>query len=89
MSQTVSVRLDDETLKKLDMMAKSADRSRAWLMSQAVKQYVEHEAWQLDAIRKSLEKLESGTAKFVEHDEVAQWLSSWGSDKEMESPQCG
>ena len=86
MSQTVSVRLDDETLKKLDMMAKSADRSRAWLMAQAVKQYVEHEAWQLDAIHKSLAKLESGKAKFVEHDVVAQWLSSWGSDKEMGRP---
>lgn len=35
-------------------MAKAADRSRAWLMSQAVRQYVEHEAWQIDAIKKIL-----------------------------------
>lgn len=89
MTQTVSVRIDEETLHKLDLMAKAADRSRAWLMSHAVKQYVEHEAWQLDAIKKSLEKLESGKAKFVEHDNVAQWLSSWGADQEVESPQCG
>lgn len=88
MSQTVSVRLDDETLKKLDMMAKSADRSRAWLMSQAVKQYVEHEAWQIDAIEESLKKLENGKAKFAAHADVAQWLSSWGSDSEAECPQC-
>lgn len=88
MSQTVSVRLDDETLKKLDLMAKAADRSRAWLMSQAVKQYVDHEAWQLDAIKKSLEKLESGKARFTDHADVARWLSAWGSDKEAERPQC-
>lgn len=88
MSQTVSVRLDDETLKKLDMMAKSADRSRAWLMSQAVKQYVEHEAWQIEAIEESLKKLEGGKAKFAAHSDVAQWLSSWGSDNETECPQC-
>jgi predicted transcriptional regulator len=88
MSQTVSVRLDDETLKKLDLMAKAADRSRAWLMSQAVKQYVDHEAWQLDAIKKSLEKLESGKARFADHANVAHWLSSWGSDTEAERPQC-
>jgi len=88
MSQTVSVRLDDDTLAQLDMMAKAADRSRAWLMSQAVKQFVEHEAWQIEAIKKSLEKLESGNGQFVGHEEVAQWLSSWGTGTEAECPKC-
>lgn len=88
MSKTVSVRLDEDTLKKLDMMAKSADRSRAWLMAQAVTQYVEHEAWQIEAIKKSLEKLENGQAQFADHSDVAQWLYSWGSDNETECPPC-
>ncbi len=89
MSQTVSVRLEDDTLKQLDVMAKASDRSRAWLMSQAVKQFVEHEAWQIDAIKISLEKLEGGKAGFVGHEDVAQWLSSWGTEKEAECPKCG
>ncbi len=88
MSQTVSIRLNDETLIKLDIMAKCADRSRAWLMAQAVTQYVEHEAWQLDAIKKSLEKLELGEAKFAENENVAKWLASWGTNDEVESPVC-
>lgn len=89
MSQTVSVRLEDDTLKQLDMMARAADRSRAWLMSLAVKQFVEHEAWQIAAIKRSLEKLEGGQARFVAHEEVAQWLSSWGTEQETERPKCG
>lgn len=88
MSQTVSVRLDDDTLTQLDMMAQAADRSRAWLMSQAVKQFVEHEAWQIEAIKKSLEKLESGKAQFAGHEEVASWLSSWGTGAEAKRPKC-
>ena len=88
MSQTVSVRLNDETLNKLDIMAKCADRSRAWLMAQAVTQYVEHEAWQLDAIEKSLKKLDLGEAKFAENENGVEWLASWGTDKELESPVC-
>jgi len=36
MSQTVSVRLDEEVIEQLDMMAKAANRSRAWLMAQAI-----------------------------------------------------
>jgi len=89
MSQTVSIRLDDDTIKQLDMMAKVADRSRSWLMSQAVKQYVEHEAWQIDASRKSLEKFGKGNAQFAGHEDVVQWLSSWGTAEETECPKCG
>jgi len=88
MSQTVSVRLDKEVLKQLDMMSKAADRSRAWLMSQAITQYVEHEAWQIEAIQKALSKLEKGKAHFASHEDVVQWLSGWGTDEETESPRC-
>jgi len=88
MGKTVSVRLEDDVLTQLDLMAKAADRSRAWLMAQAVKQYVEHEAWQIEAINKSLEKFESGKSKFADHSDVARWLSSWGSANESEPPRC-
>lgn len=88
MSQTVSIRLDEKVLRQLDMMAKISDRSRAWLMSKAVEQYVEHEAWQVEAIKKSLAKLENGAGKFTSQENVAQWLASWGTDGEMEPPLC-
>ena len=86
MSQAVSVRLNEDVLRQLDIMAKTADRSRAWLMSQAITQYVAHEAWQVEAIKQALTKLDSGNAKFTSHDDVAQWFSGWGTDKEMERP---
>jgi predicted transcriptional regulator len=88
MGQTISVRLEDDILKQLDMMAKTSDRSRSWLMAQAIKQYVEHEAWQVEAIQKSLAALETGKAKFALHADVAEWLASWGSDAEQDRPQC-
>jgi len=88
MSQTVAVRLDEEVLEQLDIMAKAADRSRAWLMAQAIRQYVQHEAWQVDAIKKALTKLESGKARFTPQEEVAQWLLSWGTTREKDRPSC-
>ncbi|MBU1736732.1 MAG: ribbon-helix-helix protein, CopG family [Proteobacteria bacterium] len=88
MSQTVSVRLEEKILRQLDMMAKISDRSRAWLMSKAVEQYVEHEAWQIEEIQHSLAKLENGTGKFASQENVKQWLASWGSEGELEPPQC-
>ncbi|MEN8140626.1 MAG: CopG family ribbon-helix-helix protein [Thermodesulfobacteriota bacterium] len=88
MSTTVSVRLDDATINDLDMMAKAADRSRAWLMSQAISQYVEHEAWQVKAIKKALKKMDQGEARWAGHDEVTEWLASWGEENEGKGPQC-
>ncbi len=88
MSKTVSIRLDEDVLQQLDIIAKAADRSRAWLMAQAVSQYVEHEAWQVEAIKKARDKFESGNAKFAAHEDVAQWLASWGTEDETEPPQC-
>lgn len=88
MTQTVSIRLEDEVIAKLDTLVQLSERSRAWLMAQAVSQYVEHEAWQIEAVEKSLASLRRGDAKFAEGDEVERWLASWGSAEETEAPTC-
>jgi len=88
MTQTVSIRLDDDVIAKLDVLTRSSERSRAWLMAQAVTQYVEHESWQIEAVERSLAALHRGEAKFAGEAEVEHWLSSWGSDGETGAPEC-
>lgn len=68
--QNITVRLDPETVKRLDQMAQAMDRDRSWLMSHAIERYVEDEAWQVEEIRKAVEKVKSGRAKLIPHDEV-------------------
>jgi predicted transcriptional regulator len=41
--KATSVRLDDETLERVGQIAEAMDRPRAWLMSEAIKQYVARE----------------------------------------------
>ena len=65
MSQTVSIRLNEEVLSDLDHLSKITDRSRAWLMGHAVEQYVLHEAWQAEAIKKTLSKIQSFASTIV------------------------
>ena len=89
MSKTLSIRLDEETLQKLDIMAKATDRSRGWLMAHAVRQYVEHEVWQVEAIQQALEKLKAGEATFAPHEAVEAWVDSWDSEDEQAPPPCG
>lgn len=88
MSQTVSIRLDEDVLINLDKLSKITDRSKSWLMGHAVKQYVEHESWQVEAIEKTFSKVEDGTAKFVSHEQVSEWMNSWGTEDEKKSPLC-
>ncbi len=86
MTQSVSVRLDDETLNLLDEMAHIEDRSRAWLMAHAIKQYVASQKWQVEAIQQAVRKREKGEAEFVGHDQVEAWFDSWGIKNELERP---
>lgn len=88
MTQTVSIRLDDEVLSKLDKLTKATERSRAWLMAHAVEQYIEHEAWQIEAIQRTLDQIRQGKAKFACDAETTQWLQTWGGDQELKAPPC-
>jgi predicted transcriptional regulator len=87
MSKTVSIRLEENLLSDLGKIAKITDRSKAWLMSKAVEQYVEQESWQIKAIEATLKKVKNGEAKFHSHESVSNWLESWGNKNETPAPQ--
>jgi predicted transcriptional regulator len=86
--ETISVRLDRETLDRLSVMAKATGRTRATLMTHAIEKYVENEAWQVAAIQDAVDELERGEADLADHDDVVRWLKSWGADEEAEFPAC-
>lgn len=86
--ETISVRLDRETLDRLSVMAKATGRARGTLMTHAIEKYVENEAWQVTAIQEAVDELERGEADLADHKDVATWLNSWGTDKEAEPPAC-
>jgi predicted transcriptional regulator len=88
MTQTVSIRLDDEILSKLDTLTKATQRSRAWLMAHAVEQYVEHESWQIESIQATLSSIRQGDSAFANDEDICRWLESWGGESELQAPAC-
>ena len=68
-TENVTVRMTPYTQKKLGKIAASMDRSRNWLINQAVEQYLELYDWQTEQIRDRLHKAENG-GKFISHDEA-------------------
>ena len=88
MSTTITVRLDDETKKKLDRLARATARTKSYLASHAIKEFIEGNEWQIQEIKKAIREADRPGAKFAEHDDVVAWLKTWGSKREKEPPQC-
>ena len=84
MSETLSIRIDSETKKRLDALSKRSGRSKSFLAAEAIATYVESEEWQLGKIHGAIAELESGQS--VSHEKVTKWLKSWGKTGETNAP---
>lgn len=82
----MTVRLEPETLRRLEDLARATDRSKSWLAAQAVRSYLDVNEWQVKAIREAVARADRRDAKFLAHDEVDAWLASWGTSQERKPP---
>jgi predicted transcriptional regulator len=69
MSGAFTVRLDDDTLAALDRLAEQMDRSRSWLVSRAVEDFVALNEWQIAKIKEGIAAADRGD--FASDEEVA------------------
>ncbi len=85
---TLTIRIDEQTKDRLDKLAKSTARSKSYLVSNAIEEYLSINEWQIQELVKTIKKADSPNAKFVDHVKVVEWLDSWGTDNELEPPKC-
>ena len=86
MTTTLSVRINTDTKKQLEALAKRARRSKSFLAAEAISAFVEAESWQLDEIHAGLGELDEGRG--VAHKDVSAWLRSWGRARERKAPRA-
>jgi predicted transcriptional regulator len=72
----VTVRMPVKTQKKLDQIATEVDRSRNWLINEAIGQYLDVYDWQEKRIRERLKKAEKG-GKFYTKSQVNAVIESF------------
>jgi predicted transcriptional regulator len=84
MTETLSIRLDRETKKRLHVLAQRSKRSKSFLAAEAIMRYLEAEEWQLGEIQAGLRDLDQ--RKTVSHEKVSKWLKSWGKVSESKAP---
>ena len=90
MASPTSLKLDDELKGRVQQLAEVRRRSSHWIMREAIAQYVEREE-KREALR---QQTLNAWAEFqvsglhVTGDEVENWLSTWGTDDELPTPEC-
>ncbi|MCK5668167.1 MAG: CopG family ribbon-helix-helix protein [Gammaproteobacteria bacterium] len=67
-TEAFTIRSDSNKVKKLDQLANKLDRSRNYLVNQAIEQYLDINAWQIQQIKQGIKAADEG--RFVDDAEM-------------------
>jgi predicted transcriptional regulator len=85
-----SIKIDDELKSRVQHLAERRRRSAHWIMREAITQYVEREeareSFRREAMASWAEYQETGL--HLTGEEASAWLKTWGTEADMEPPEC-
>jgi predicted transcriptional regulator len=71
----VTVRLDDNLKKRLEALARGTKRSKSFLAAEAIAEYLDREAWQIEETQKALQEADAGD--FASEPDVDAVFAKW------------
>lgn len=72
----ISVRMPEELAERLESLAKATDRSKSYLATLAIEEFVAIQEWQIQAIKDGIADAEAG--RVVGHEKALEELKKWG-----------
>ena len=75
MSTTMTIRLDDDVKHRLDDLAAATQRSKCFLVAEAIRAFVEAHEWQIGEVQAALQEAEAGD--FASDKDVAGLAKKW------------
>lgn len=83
-TRVITAHIPSAIAERIDLLAERNDRSRVWVIKQALEAWLDQED---ERHRLTLEALADVSAdNVISHQAVAEWASSLGSDKPLETP---
>ena len=80
---TLTAHVTDELIKAIDSVSQRLDRCRAWVVKQAVREYLERRAEDQKRWNETLEAIEAADrGEVVSADEMLGWVDTWGKPGE-------
>ena len=88
MSQTTQLTIEVPVAveERLEEVARASSRSKRSLIHGALIAFLDLYDWQVQAIRQGIADADAG--RVVDHEAVAAWLESWGTENELPAPRC-
>ena len=84
-----SIRLADGIDKPLESLANKLDRSKNYLINQAIREFIARQSLEESRWADTLEALNSiKSGNTVAEADVNAWLNSWGTGERKEAPKC-
>ena len=82
-----SIRLNNEVERPLENLSVKLDRSKNYLINQAIKEFLAKQSLEDTRWKDTLEALESiKSGKSIDEADVNAWLNSWGTGVRTSSP---
>ena len=84
-----SIRLADGIDKPLESLANKLDRSKNYLINQAIREFIVRQSLEESRWADTLEALDSiKSGNTIAEADVNAWLNSWGTGERKEAPKC-
>ena len=76
--KATTIRMEDAMLNRVDSMAKSINRSRTWIINQAVEHFLSYEEWFVQEVKAGIN--EAATDGIATPEKVKECFGRWGVD---------
>lgn len=76
-TSTITIRLDTEVKEGLELIAQGTNRSRNFVASDAIAEYVKLNAWQIEAIEEGVQAADAG--EFASEEDMERIFSKYPS----------
>ncbi len=67
---TVAIRVDSDLRQRLDKLADAFGQTRSSIINDALRQYADHQEWQVNLIAERARSIAEGRATLIGHDDV-------------------
>jgi RHH-type transcriptional regulator, rel operon repressor / antitoxin RelB len=82
----ISARVDVKLNEDLEKLAASSRRSKAFVITEALENYVAHEAWINQKINDDFDAAEK-SGEWISHEAMEKWIMSLGTVNELPQPE--
>ena len=82
-----SIRLEDDLNAPLKQAMHNMQRTKAWIINEALRQYLQNQQLEQQRWQDTMEALEDiRNGNVIDSGEVHAWLKSWGDKKPLKAP---